>query len=141
MWHLSLNMEPAAMTYSTHQSHRKAGFLAITSLLIAFSVCSPAQAGEVKNVMKDMKVAMKGALNSSTMPEFTQYANRLQADAAKASKLKYNSDPETYHKGMQELQQELNVMNQAVRANDLKAAKAALQKVNASKKHYHDLLS
>jgi soluble cytochrome b562 len=88
-----------------------------------------------------MKVAMKGAMKSSTMAEFSQYANRLQADATKASKLQYKSDPETYHKGMLELQQELSVVHKAVLANDLKAAIAALQKVNASKKHYHDLLS
>lgn len=126
---------------TSRQFNRKAGFVTIALMVSAFAFCSPVQAGEVKNVMKDMKVAMKGAMNSTTIPEFSQYANRLQVDATKASKLQYKSDAETYRKGMQELQQELNVVNQAVRANDLKAAKTALQKINTSKKHYHDLLT
>lgn len=126
---------------TSRQFNRKAGFLTIALMVSAFAFCSPVQAGEVKNVMKDMKVAMKGAMNSTSIAEFSQYVNRLQSDATKAGKLQYNSDPETYHKGMQELQQELNVVNQAVHANDLNAAKAALQKINVSKKHYHDLLT
>ena len=127
--------------HTSRQFNRKAGFMTAALMLSALAFCLPVQAGEVKNVMKDMKVAMKGAMNSTSIPEFSHYAKQLQDDAAKASKLQYKSDPETYRKGMQELQQELTAVNQAVHANDLKAAKAALQKINASKKHYHDLLT
>jgi soluble cytochrome b562 len=53
--------------------------------LLSFSLASAAQAGEVKKLMKDMKVAMQQAMASKSMPEFSQNFSRLQNDAKLAS--------------------------------------------------------
>ncbi|MDN0082559.1 cytochrome b562 [Crenobacter sp. SG2305] len=115
--------------------------LAATAALVLLSLSPMAGAGEIKNLMKDMKVSVRGAMASNSMPEFSKYFARLQNDVQQASKQQYRSDPATYHEGMQQLQKELIVVEQAVKTNNLQAAKDALQKTNQTKKHYHDLLN
>lgn len=100
-----------------------------------------AQANPIKQSMNEMKLAYNGAMNSTSIQEFARYAAQLQASASKASHLTYSSDPGTYQKGMQELQREIDLMNMAIKANDLIAAKKDLQNINQAKKHYHHLLN
>ncbi|WP_174875007.1 cytochrome b562 [Vogesella oryzae] len=114
--------------------------LGLTLLTLACLATAPAQAGEIKNVMKDMKTTVKAAMASNSMADFNKYFTQLQADVAKASKLPLKKDQPTYDKGMKELQQQLDAVSQAVKANDLPAAKAALQKTDPIKKHYHKQL-
>jgi soluble cytochrome b562 len=110
-------------------------------LVLLLAIAPLAQASEIKRLMKDMKLAMQGAMASTTMAQFSGYVSRLQSDALEVSSQQYRSDPATYREGMQALQQELTAVDQAVRANDLVAAKQGLQKINDTKKHYHDLLN
>ena len=102
---------------------------------------SPAvQANELKSAMKTMKAAYRGALDSSSIDEFAQYAAKLQAGADTARGQTYSDDPSTYREGMQELQQNIGVMNQAIRNGDLSAAKDALTRIRATEKRYHNAL-
>ncbi|MDA8225245.1 MAG: cytochrome b562 [Betaproteobacteria bacterium] len=125
------------MKNTSHSLRKLGGLLLLATLLSSAQV----HASEMKNVMKDMKAAMRGAMNSTSIAEFTQYSTRLQNDAITADKLQYRRNPAVYHKGLQQMQTEMDAVNQAVRANDLNAAKNALQKINSTKKQYHHLLS
>lgn len=119
-----------------HPLRKFGGLLVLTTLLVT----TQAHANEVKNVMKDMKAAMRGAMNSTSIAEFSTYATRLQNDAIMADKMQYHRNQAIYHKGLLQMQTEMDAVNQAVRANDLNAAKSALQKINSTKKQYHHLL-
>jgi soluble cytochrome b562 len=129
------------MTKPARNTGRKGRSLALGITLLSALYCVPAQAGEVKRVMKDMKAAFNGAMGSSSMGEFSQYMARFQNDVTHASKLQYKSDPSTYQQGMQELQKEIDAVNVEVHANNLPGAKGALRKMIPTRKHYHDLLS
>lgn len=116
--------------------------------LQALLVCAPlvigaqaAHAGEIKVVMKDMKRAMQGAMASTSMPELSRYVAQLEKDAEQASRQPYRDDQATYDEGMQKLKQQLAATDEAIRANDMAAAKQALRNINATRKHYHDLLN
>lgn len=129
------------MTDRVSRANRMGGSLLLGVLLSSALFCAPAQAGEIKRVMKDMKVTMNGAMSSSSMAEFSSYFTRFQNDVAHAGKLPYKSDPSTYQQGMQELQKGMDAVNVQVHANNLQGAKEALRKLNSTKKHYHDLLN
>ncbi|WP_260433565.1 cytochrome b562 [Burkholderia sp. Bp8998] len=101
---------------------------------------APACAGEIKPLMKDMKHAMQGAMNSRTIPEMKGYVARLESDAQQAGRQRYRDDQPTYDDGMRTLHDELTEVDRAIEANDLPGAKQALRRINDSKKHYHDLL-
>lgn len=109
------------------------------SVLLSLAA-APAHAGEVKQLMRDMKHAMQGAMNSRTIPEMTGYVARLESDVQQASRQQYRDDQPTYDEGMRTLRGELTEVDRAVQANDLTAAKQALRRINGTKKHYHDLL-
>ncbi|BCF96948.1 hypothetical protein PPGU19_015170 [Paraburkholderia sp. PGU19] len=112
-----------------------------TLLCVSLLAAAPlARAGEIKILMKDMKRAMQGAMDSTTMPELSTYVARLESDAQQASRQPYYSDQPTYDEGMQALRQELTEVDRAIHANDMNAAKRALRTINDTKKHYHDLL-
>lgn len=98
-------------------------------------------AGEIKVVMKDMKRALQGAMASTTMPELSRYVARLESDVDHASRQAYRDDQATYDEGMQKLKQQLAVVDEAIRANDMNEAKQDLRKINVTRKHYHDLLN
>ena len=99
---------------------------------------SPAlQANEIKSAMKSMKAAYRGAMDSSSIDEFARYAAKLQSGADAARSQTYSDDPSTYREGMQELQQNIGEMNQAIRSGDLSAAKDALLRIRATEKRYH----
>lgn len=100
-----------------------------------------AEAGEVKNVMKEIKTEYNAALGSSTLPDLAQHVAKLQDHVKTASQTRFPDDQATYNKGMQELQQGLEQVTTAIRANDMNKAKAALRQLNAIKKHYHGLLA
>ncbi|MFX1674979.1 cytochrome b562 [Paraburkholderia sp. A2WS-5] len=112
-------------------------------LLCAALLAAPsfAQAGEIKALMKDMKLAMQGAMASTTMPELSGYVARLERDAQQASRQTYRDDQRTYDEGMHALQQQLAEVDQAIRVNDMNGAKKALHQINNTRKHYHHLLS
>jgi soluble cytochrome b562 len=117
--------------------------LVLAMALMALMTASPvvqAQSSDIKQTMNEMKRAFNGAMNSSSIEEFSRYAAQLQTSVSAASTMHYTDDPATYRQGMQELQQNLDRMNQAVRAKDLPAAKNALRQMNLVKKHYHDLI-
>ncbi|HDR9249610.1 cytochrome b562 [Burkholderia vietnamiensis] len=111
---------------------------ALAALLVV--TAAPAQAGEIKPLMRDMKQAMQRALNSRTTAEMRGYVTRLESDAQQASRQRYRSDQPTYDEGMRTLQRELTDVDRALAADDLPAAKQALRRINDTKKHYHDLL-
>ena len=117
--------------------------LRVRTFLLAFlfAAAPVAHASQIKTLMRDMKASMRGAMASSTMPQFSQYLTRLENDVAQASRQPYRDDPATYREGMQTLQREFVPVDEAVRANDLAGAKQALKKINATRKHYHDLLN
>lgn len=115
--------------------------LGLALLAIACLATAPARAGEIKTVMKDMKTTMKAALASNNMADFSKYFGQLQRDVNKAGTLPLKKDQPNYDKGIKELQQQLAAVSLAVKANDLPAAKAALQKTDPIKKHYHKLLN
>ncbi|CAB3788886.1 hypothetical protein LMG28688_02778 [Paraburkholderia caffeinitolerans] len=116
----------------------RAGLLLCALLLAAPSF---AQAGEIKALMKDMKLAMQGAMASTTMPELSGYVARLERDEQQASRQTWRDDQRTYDEGMQALRQQLAEVDQAIRVNDMNGAKKALQEINNTRKHYHNLLS
>jgi soluble cytochrome b562 len=116
---------------------RRASLLLCASLL---AVSSFAQAGEIKMLMKDMKLAMQGAMASTTMPAFSSYVARLERDVEQVSHQPYRDDQPTYDEGMQALRRELVEVDQAIRANDMTTAKNALRRIDGTRKHYHDLL-
>lgn len=100
---------------------------------------SPAvQANEIKSAMKSMKAAYRGAMDSSSIEEFAQYAAKLQSGVSMARNQTYSDNPSTYSEGMQVLQQNINDMNQAVSRGDLSAAKDALLRIRATEKRYHN---
>ncbi|WP_081055723.1 cytochrome b562 [Burkholderia diffusa] len=101
---------------------------------------APACASEIKTLMRDMKHAMQGAMDSRTIPEMKGYVTRLESDAQQASRQRYRNDQPTYDEGMRTLRDELADVDRAIQANDPSAAKQALRRINGSKKHYHDLL-
>lgn len=100
-----------------------------------------AQAGEIKVAMKDMKRALHGAMASTTIPELSGYVAQLEKDAEQASRQPYRDDQATYDEGMQKLKQQLAAVDTAIRANDMTEAKQDLRKIDATRKHYHDLLN
>ena len=114
-------------------------FCAALGLLLSLAA-APAWAGEIKTLMKDMKQAMQGAMNSQTIPEMNGYVTRLESDVQQASGQPYRDDQATYDEGMRTLRDELTEVDRAIQANDLAAAKAALRRINGTKKHFHDLL-
>jgi soluble cytochrome b562 len=114
-------------------------FCAALGLLLSLAA-APACAGEIKTLMKDMKQALQGAMNSRTIPEMSGYVTRLESDVQQASRQPYRDDQATYDEGMRTLRDELTEVDRAVQANDLPAAKAALRRINGTKKHFHDLL-
>lgn len=114
-------------------------FCAVLGLLLSLAA-APACAGEIKTLMKDMKQAMQGAMNSRTIPEMNGYVTRLESDVQQASRQPYRDDQATYDEGMRTLRDELTEVDRAIQANDLAAAKAALRRINGTKKHFHDLL-
>ncbi|AOI67538.1 cytochrome B562 [Burkholderia territorii] len=114
-------------------------FCAALGLLLAVAA-SPACASEIKTLMRDMRHAMQGAMDSRTIPEMKGYVTRLESDAQQASRQRYRNDQPTYDEGMRTLRDELADVDRAIQANDLSAAKQALRRINGSKKHYHDLL-
>lgn len=109
--------------------------------LLSFSLASAAQAGEVKKLMKDMKVAMQQAMASKSMPEFSQNFSRLQNDAKLASEQTWRADPALYKEGMQKLQFQFAAVDAQIKANNLAAAKSALNDANPIKKKYHNYLN
>jgi soluble cytochrome b562 len=114
-------------------------FCAALGLLLSLAA-APACAGEIKTLMKDMKQAMQGAMNSRTIPEMSGYVTRLESDVQQASRQPYRDDQATYDEGMRTLRDELGEVDRAIQANDLPSAKAALRRINGTKKHFHDLL-
>ena len=90
--------------------------------------------------MRDMNVAMQGAMASTTMPQLSEYVARLERDVQQASRQSYRDDQSTYDEGMQALRQQLAEVDQAIRVNDMNGAKKALRGINSTRKHYHDLL-
>jgi soluble cytochrome b562 len=114
-------------------------FCAALGLLLSLAA-APACAGEIKTLMKDMKQAMQGAMNSRTIPEMNGYVTRLESDVQQASRQPYRDDQATYDEGMRTLRDELSEVDRAIQANDLPSAKAALRRINGTKKHFHDLL-
>ena len=117
--------------------HHRANLLLCASLL---AVSSVAQAGEIKMLMKDMKLAMQGAMASTTMPALSSYVARLERDVEQVSHQAYRDDQPTYDEGMQALRGELAEVDQAIRANDMTTAKNALRRIDGTRKHYHALL-
>lgn len=113
----------------------------ISSFVLLFLAASAAHAGEIKPLMRDMKSAMRGAMNSSTMAQFSGYVTRLENDATLAGRQPYRSDPATYREGMQALQREFGPVDEAIHANDLAGAKRELAKIDQTRRHYHDLLN
>lgn len=109
--------------------------------LLAFAAVSTVQAGEVKNLMKDMKQAMQAAMASNNMQDFSKQFARLQDDSRRASQQNWKADPELYKEGMQKLQTQLDAVAVQVQANNLPAAKAALAQTNPIKKRYHNYLN
>ncbi|MGU7817079.1 cytochrome b562 [Burkholderia sp. AW49-1] len=107
---------------------------------LLFVAAAPASAGEIKTLMRDMKHAMQGAMNSRTIPEMNGYVARLESDAQQASRQRYRDDQPTYDEGMRTLRDELTAVDRAIQANDLPAAKQALRRIDGTKKHYHNLL-
>jgi soluble cytochrome b562 len=65
---------------------------------------------------------------------------RLESDVQQASRQPYRDDQATYDEGMRTLRDELSEVDRAIQANDLPSAKAALRRINGTKKHFHDLL-
>ncbi|MBU6489097.1 MAG: cytochrome B562 [Burkholderiales bacterium] len=116
----------------------------LPALLVCAQLVIGAQmtyAGEIKVAMKDMKRALRGAMASTTMPELSRYVAQLERDADQASRQPYRSDQATYDQGMQKLKLQLAAVDEAIRANDMNEAKQDLRKINATRKHYHDLLN
>lgn len=91
-------------------------------------------------LMRDMKLAMQGAMASTTMPALSSYVARLERDVEQVSHQPYRDDQPTYDEGMQALRRELVEVDQAIRANDMTTAKNALRRIDGTRKHYHDLL-
>ena len=114
-------------------------FCAALGLLLSLAA-APACAGEIKTLMKDMKEALHGAMNSRTIPEMNGYVTRLESDVQQASRQPYRDDQATYDEGMRTLRDELTEVDHAIQANDLPAAQSALRRINGTKKHFHDLL-
>ncbi len=108
-------------------------------LMLALTV--PAQAGELKSLMKDMKTAMNGAMGSADVNEFSNCLQRLRLDVDRAAKLPYPDNPTDYREGMRTLSVDLNKAEQFARAGNLAAAKQSLQAANQTKKRYHHLLN
>ncbi|MBX9297165.1 cytochrome b562 [Chromobacterium piscinae] len=116
---------------------------ALGSILLALTLLAsaPAQAGELKFLMKDMKTALNGALGSASIPEFTRYLARLRGDVDKAGRLPYADNPVDYREGMLALSANLDKTEQLAKTGDLAAAKQSLQAANQTRKHYHHLLN
>jgi len=98
-------------------------------------------AGEVKQVMKDMKHHYDSAIASRTLADFTKYEAAFQDDVVRAGSVNYSADPATYQQGMKALQNGLQPVRQAMAAGDLPGAKQALSKLMPVKKRYHNLLN
>lgn len=113
----------------------------LTIGVLSLVLMSMAQAGEVKRVMKDMKIAMQQAMASKSMPEFSQNFSRLQNDAKQAGDQAWKADPALYKEGMQKLQFQLAAVDNQIKANNLSGAKLALSQVNPIKKKYHNYLN
>jgi len=119
---------------------RKTTPLVAIVLLALLSAAPMVQAGPVKSLMKNMKQEVQSALNSNSMPEFSQHFTLLKSDVQQASKQSYRSDQATYNEGIAQLEKELAVVEQNIQANNLQGAKDSLKSINKTKKHYHDLL-
>lgn len=93
--------------------------------------------------MKRMQTTYKAAMESPNMAEFKSNVAEFQTAQQNVSKLTFDGskpDQEIYRAGMLELEEGLAAVNQAIAANDLEKAKAALAKLNDSKKKYHKAL-
>ncbi|TDR30901.1 cytochrome b562 [Hydromonas duriensis] len=93
--------------------------------------------------MKRMQMTYKAAMDSNNMADFKNNVTTLQTTIQNASTLEYDGskpNQEIYRAGMHELDEHMAAVNQAIADNDLDKAKAALAKVNDSKKKYHKAL-
>ncbi|TDR31397.1 cytochrome b562 [Hydromonas duriensis] len=115
-------------------------FIASLAVFSTIAVVPAAQADEIELAMKSMKSAYRGAMSSTTIEEFAQYAQKLQSSADAARKHYYDDSPVIYREGMERLQKNIADVNQAVRSSDLVSAKAALERMDEARRHYHYVL-
>ncbi|TDR31396.1 cytochrome b562 [Hydromonas duriensis] len=128
------------MNASFSQRIKTGVFAASLAVFSMAAVVPVAHANEIKSAMKSMKAAYRGAMSSTTIEEFAQYAQKLQSAADAARGQNFSDNPAVYREGMQRLQHNMAEMNQAIRNSDLASAKAALGRMDEAKKHYHDAL-
>lgn len=126
------------MLFSTTSFVRR-GLLASAVAALALTA-AVAQAGEVKNLMKEMKKDMKAAMESRSMDDFAANFEKLHAAAKKASEQKWSDNQAVFDEGQQKLLKQFDVVATQVSANNLEGARAELAKTDPVRKEYHKKL-
>ena len=104
---------------------------------------APAYAGGLKQTMKEMRQAYRGAIGSSSMAELAQYTAIMKDRSMAASRMtmdRSSTDQAMYRQGMQHLQSGFGELDQAISSGNLDNAKAILKKLNNLGKDYHNRL-
>lgn len=115
----------------------------LSALFLATLVSAPAYAGEIKQTMKQMNQAFRGAMSSSSTAEMAPYVAALKASGTAASRLSLSGTAEeqtTYRQGMQQLQNAFSELDRAIASGNLDNAKAILQQIKNTQKTYHSKL-
>lgn len=104
---------------------------------------TPTYAGGLKQTMKEMRQAYRGAIDSSSMAELAQYATTMKDRSMAASQMSMDgssTDQAMYRQGMQQLRSGFVELDQAISLGNLDSAKAILKKLNNLGKDYHNRL-
>ena len=102
---------------------------------------TPTYAGGLKQTMKEMRQAYRGAIDSSSMAELAQYATTMKDRSMAASQMSMDgssTDQAMYRQGMQQLQSGFVELDQAISLGNLDSAKAILKKLNNLGKDFHN---
>lgn len=111
--------------------------IAAMSLLVACQVW--ASGGDLKAVMKQMKVEFRHAAQASDVVEMQTAVGALTSLVEQAKQGEYPPEKvEVYQEGFQALSQALGEVQQSLEGGDLARAKTQLKRVDELRIEYHD---
>ncbi len=93
---------------------------------------------DVEATMKAMSFAYKKALAAPALPEMQQHISKMQQLVSSVQLVTFSADKQAkFQQGLTEVQLQLNLVQDSLKANDLAQAKQQLKQVDVLKKQYH----
>jgi len=114
------------------------------SALTTFPVAAEAQVAavaastDVEATMKAMALAYKMAMAASDVPQMQPHIRELQQLVTSVQLHQFSADKQAkFQQGLTEVQQQLDLVQASLTANDLPQARQQLKQVDVLKKQYH----